>query len=98
MISSFRGGKDSNLSQFMQEGARVPTIPASIESALSRKLSVIDSATKERDLFNPRSNNYERLSGTLDGWSSIRVNIHWRLIFQWRDGCAYEIYLDPHKY
>ncbi|WP_118987115.1 type II toxin-antitoxin system RelE/ParE family toxin [Photorhabdus sp. CRCIA-P01] len=46
----------------------------------------------------PRSNNYERLSGNLDGCSSIRVSIQWRLIFRWRDGHAYDLYLDPHKY
>ncbi|WP_420800630.1 type II toxin-antitoxin system RelE/ParE family toxin [Photorhabdus thracensis] len=26
------------------------------------------------------------------------VNIQWRLIFRWRDGAAYDVYLDPHKY
>ncbi|EKJ3152443.1 type II toxin-antitoxin system RelE/ParE family toxin, partial [Escherichia coli] len=41
---------------------------------------------------------YERLQGNLAGWSSIRVSIQWRLIFRWRDGHAYDIYLDPHKY
>ncbi|WP_407290600.1 hypothetical protein [Klebsiella quasipneumoniae] len=26
------------------------------------------------------------------------MSIQWRLIFRWRDGHAYDIYLDPHKY
>ncbi|WP_407240447.1 type II toxin-antitoxin system RelE/ParE family toxin [Escherichia coli] len=49
-------------------------------------------------MFPPPGNNYERLQGNLAGWSSIRVSIQWRLIFRWRDGHAYDIYLDPHKY
>ncbi|WP_387695025.1 hypothetical protein [Photorhabdus sp. RM157S] len=24
--------------------------------------------------------------------------MQWRLIFRWRDGAAYDVYLDPHKY
>ncbi|EKN3571020.1 type II toxin-antitoxin system RelE/ParE family toxin [Yersinia enterocolitica] len=38
------------------------------------------------------------MAGSLEGWSSIRVNIQWRLIFRWRDGAAQDVYLDPHKY
>lgn len=98
MISSFRGGEESDLSQFYKRGIRSADIPALIEKPLRRKLSLIEAASEERDLFNPPSNNYERLSTNLAGWSSIRVNIKWRLIFRWRDGKAHDIYLDPHTY
>jgi proteic killer suppression protein len=31
----------------------------------------------------PPSNHFEKLSGNLRGWHSIRVNRQWRLIFRW---------------
>jgi proteic killer suppression protein len=46
----------------------------------------------------PHPYNGAGLSCLLEGWSSIRVNIQWRLIFQWLDGAAHNIYLYPHKY
>ncbi|MBP2168419.1 proteic killer suppression protein [Erwinia toletana] len=98
MISSFQDGDEGDLSQFYQRARRSARIPALIEKPLRRKLSLIAAASEERDLFNPRSNNYERLLGNLEGWSSIRVNIQWRLIFKWRDGYAFDIYLDSHTY
>lgn len=98
MIGSFREGKAGALAQFYFNNVRGGSIPATIGSPLRRKLSVIDAASSEKSLFAPRSNNYERLQGNLEGWSSIRVSIQWRLIFQWRDGHAFNLYLDPHKY
>jgi proteic killer suppression protein len=79
----------------MANGAQIPEL---IASALKRKLDIIEQATTEKSLFAPPGNHYERLSGNLEGWSSIRVGSQWRLIFQWRDGCALNLYLDPHKY
>ncbi|CCJ84204.1 hypothetical protein BN133_581 [Cronobacter dublinensis 582] len=38
------------------------------------------------------------LSGKLQGYSSIRVNHHYRLIFRWVEGKAEDLYLDPHDY
>jgi proteic killer suppression protein len=98
MIKSFRDGESGELGRFYLDAVRGAGIPSLLEGALRRKLTLIDAASEERALFIPRSNNYERLSGNLEGWSSIRVNIQWRLIFQWRDGAAYELYLDPHTY
>lgn len=98
MIGSFKDGQDSFLCQFYLTGLRDGKIPASIEKPLRRKLTILDVASSEKSLHAPPGNNYERLKGNLEGWSSIRVSIQWRLIFKWRDGHAYEIYLDPHKY
>jgi proteic killer suppression protein len=54
----------------------------------------------DADLRIPPSNHFEKLSGNLDGWHSIRVNDQWRLIFQWNGsrGEATETYLDNHGY
>ena len=98
MIGSFKDGQDGELARFYLTGVRGAGIPAMIEKPLRRKLTLIAVASSETSLFAPPSNNYERLRGHLDGWSSIRVSLQWRLIFRWREGHAYEIYLDPHKY
>lgn len=98
MIESFRDGEKGPLALFHYDEIRGAEIPANIAKPLARKLDIIEAATAEQMLFDPRSNNYERLSGNLAGWSSIRISIKWRLIFQWRDGKASGLYLDPHKY
>ncbi|HBC6893446.1 TPA: type II toxin-antitoxin system RelE/ParE family toxin, partial [Escherichia coli] len=85
MIGSFKDGQ-SELALFYFNGTRSAQIPAIIEKPLRRKLSIIEAASSEKSLFAPPGNNYERLQGNLAGWSSIRVNIQWRLIFRWRDG------------
>lgn len=98
MIENFRDGETSALCRFYRYNERCATIPGNIESQLRRKLSMLAAARTEKSLFQPPGNHYERLSGHLEGWSSIRVNIQWRIIFRWRDGAAYDIYLVPHKY
>lgn len=98
MIGSFKEGETGSLCRFYQYNELSGDIPIMITSQLRRKLSILAAASSERSLLQPRSNNYERLSGVLDGWSSIRINIQWRLIFRWREGVAYDVYLDPHKY
>lgn len=98
MIGSFKEGDTSPLARFYFDNVRAGNIPATIERPLRRKLSVLDAASSAKSLFAPRSNNYERLAGNLEGWSSIRVSIQWRLIFRWREGHAFDLYLDAHKY
>jgi toxin HigB-1 len=48
----------------------------------------------------PPKNHFEKLSGGMKAYHSIRVNKQWRLIFKWdgNTGRASEIYLDGHKY
>lgn len=98
MIESFRDGETGELGQFYFDDIRGAGIPSLLTGALRRKLTMLEAASEERALFKPPSNNYERLSANLEGWSSIRVNIKWRLIFEWRDGAAHNLYLDPHTY
>lgn len=98
MIGSFKDGQDGELARFYLNGKRSTGIPSMIEKPFRRKLSLIEAASSQKTLCAPPSNNYERLPGKLEGWSSIRVSLQWSLIFRWRDGHAYEIYLDPHTY
>ncbi len=79
-------------------GVGSPNIPHEIEAALRRKLQMIHLAEGERDLRSPPGNRFEHLKGKLKGWCSIRVNKQYRLIFQWHNGEASRVYLDPHTY
>ena len=98
MAISFRDGDSSELADFFYDGRRSRRIPMSIAKSLMRKLDILDAARSENDLKVPPGNRYELLSGNLVGWSSIRVNIQWRLIFRWEDGSVKDLYLDPHNY
>jgi len=97
MIESFR---DWWLLEFFIQDRHARQIPADVETRLFRKLQLIDDATTDADLRVPPSNHFEKLSGNLDGWHSIRVNQQWRLIFEWNAeaGKASNVYLDNHSY
>jgi proteic killer suppression protein len=94
-IDSFR---DEWQMDFFIYGKAHRKIPSTIESALARKLDIINAAATYKDLKSPPGNRYEELSPPLDEYSAIRVNQQYRLIFRWVDGKALDLYLDPHNY
>jgi proteic killer suppression protein len=97
LIGSFRDGW---LEDFFENDKSSKKIPADISDRLFRKLQMIDDAVSDKDLRVPPSNHFEKLSGRLKGWHSIRGNGQWRLIFQWdgERGEAQSVYLDNHEY
>src|SRR4051812_24225435 len=97
MIGSFR---DRWLFDFFASDLPSTKIPADLADRLFRKLQLIDDATCDADLRAPPSNHFEKLSGKLAGWRSIRVNRQWRLLFRWSGdtGEANHVYLDKHEY
>ncbi|MCM7589601.1 type II toxin-antitoxin system RelE/ParE family toxin [Enterobacter chuandaensis] len=95
MINHFR---DQWLKDFFLYGKSSNVIPSSLESALARKLDMINAATSHRDLRSPPGNMYESLKPPLAGYSAIRVNRQYRLVFRWTEGKADDLYLSPHKY
>lgn len=97
MIASFR---DAWLREFFIADVRGKRVPADIADRLFRRLQMLDHATCDQDLRVPPSNHFEKLSGRLAGWHSIRVNERWRLVFRWDggEGQAFEVYLDDHSY
>jgi len=97
MIKRFR---NKWLGDFFTDDRHHKKIPASIENSLFRKLQLVDDATCDLDLRSPPSYHFEKLSGSLKGKYSIRINLQWCLIFK-RDGTrgeADKIYLDNHDY
>jgi proteic killer suppression protein len=97
MIVRFRDGW---LQAFFEQDKPSQKIPADLKARLFLKLQMLDDASCDSDLRVPPSNHFEKLSGRLAGWHSIRVNDQWRLIFQWdgANGKAISVYLDNHSY
>lgn len=97
MIGTFN---DGYLGRFYWDDQVHKKIPADIRIRLCRRLQMLDIAQSEQDLCSPPGNRFEKLSGNLLGWCSIRVNKQWRLIFQWDEvrSMAFNIYLDNHSY
>ncbi|GMW00334.1 MAG: plasmid maintenance system killer protein [Candidatus Hydrogenedentota bacterium] len=67
--------------------------PAAIQQAVLRKLRMLHRATSLDDLRVPPGNRLEKLSGDWQGFFSIRVNVQWRLCFEWRSGDAFNVSL-----
>jgi toxin HigB-1 len=97
MIGSFRDGW---LEAWFEISRPARQIPPDLEVRLFRKLQLIDDAVSDADLRVPPGNHFEKLSGTLSAYHSIRVNQQWRLIFRWdaAAGEAHDLYLDDHSY
>lgn len=90
--------RDQWLDDYYFGGQPTRHVPGNLESALKRKLQIIHAAEGEKDLMIPPGNRFEHLNGKLKGWCSIRVNKQYRLVFQWDQGEARGLYLDPHTY
>ncbi len=90
--------KDTALRDFFEKDVYAKKIPADLRDRLFRKLQMIDDAETDADLRVPPSNHFEKLSGDLEGWHSIRVNGQWRIIFKWNESKASEVRLDNHSY
>ncbi|HKS35344.1 MAG TPA: type II toxin-antitoxin system RelE/ParE family toxin [Enterobacteriaceae bacterium] len=90
--------RDIWLAEFFRYATPHRKIPPAIHTVLARKLDIINAAASYLDLRSPPGNRYEELSGKLEGYSSIRINQQYRLIFKWADGKAEDLYLDPHEY
>ena len=66
-------------------------IPKTIQHIARRKLEILDAAEVLKDLRMPPSNHLEKLTGKRTGQYSIRINIQWRICFEWRKGDAYSV-------
>ena len=66
-------------------------IPNEIQQIARRKLRMLNNSSDLYDLKIPPSNMLEKLSGDLKGLYSIRVNIKWRIIFEWKESNAFRV-------
>jgi proteic killer suppression protein len=69
-------------------GERSNKLPGTIQEVARRKLRMINNSQNMSDLRIPPANRLEKLSGSLAGYHSIRINDQWRIIFKWSAGNA----------
>ncbi len=87
MIKSFASKETERL--FNRQFSR--KIPPGIHQIARRKLEILDAAEAIQDLRIPPSNHLEKLSGNRKGQYSIKINIRWRICFEWRGGDAHNV-------
>jgi len=68
----------------LYHGTRVQRFQSFAQQA-EKRLQILESATCIEDLMNLPSNRFEVLSGDRKGQQSIRINLQWRLCFEWRE-------------
>lgn len=74
-------------------GERVRKVSPDLEKSAVKKLDMINFVTGLEQLRIPPGNRFEKLSGDLAGFYSIRINDQFRIIFKWIDDNAYEVKL-----
>jgi proteic killer suppression protein len=65
--------------------------PVEIQQIARRKLRMLNNSADLNDLRIPPSNRLEKLEGDFKGLYSIRINIKWRIVFEWKNGNAFEV-------
>ena len=73
------------------ESKQARRIPQTLWKVAQRKLDMLNAAHALNDLKAPPANRLEALKGNLKGKYSIRINDQYRLVFEYRDGNAYEV-------
>lgn len=53
-----------------------------------KRLEILEAATSMNDLRSLPSNHLEALKGDRAGQFSIRINMQWRICFEWPEGAA----------
>lgn len=84
MIISF-GSKDT---EKIWNGILIKKPSKEIQESGRRKLRMLNNSIDINDLRIPPSNRFEKLSGNLKEFYSIRINNQWRIIFIWENGNA----------
>ena len=84
MIKSF----EDRESEKIWYGNRSVKLPSTIQQVARRKLRMINNDQDLNDLRIPPATHLEKLTGTLAGFHSIRINHQWRIIFNWKAGNA----------
>ena len=92
MIMSFQNRPTEDLFHGVDSKA-AHAIPRVIWSAAIRKLDLLNAAHDLRDLRIPPGNRLESLKGKLAGYHSVRINDQFRLVFQWADGNARNVFI-----
>lgn len=87
MIKSFASEETARI--FRRQFSR--RLPPDIQRRAQMKLEILDAAEVIQDLQIPPSNHLEKLTGSRSEQYSIRINVQWRICFEWQDGHAYQV-------
>ena len=68
-------------------------MPPILKDRILRKLDMLNSAKKLKDLMSPPSNHLHQLHGDKEGQWAISVSGQWRLCFNFEDGDVFDIAL-----
>lgn len=90
MIVSF-GSKSAEDIYHGFDSKEARRIPQTVWPVAQRKLDMINSANVISDLRVPPGNRLEALKGNYKGKFSIRANQQYRIVFEFREGNAYEV-------
>jgi proteic killer suppression protein len=85
-----RGFKDKEAEKVF-DGRISKKLPQDIQRVAERKLIMLHRAATLNDLRVPQSNRLEALKGNRKGQHSIRINVQWRVCFEWREDDVYEV-------
>ena len=86
MIKSFHC-KDT---EALYQGKRVRKFE-SCRTQAEKRLEILDNAKTINDLMALPSNRFEALIGGRAGQYSIRINMQWRVCFEWKDSDVYNV-------
>jgi len=79
-------------------GERVKKIPIEIQKIGRRKLRMLNNSQNLTDLKIPPSNKFEKLTGKLKEYHSIRINDQWQIVFNWENNNSHQVkIMDDHK-
>ena len=65
--------------------------PHTIQRSALRKLRMLNRTKNLNDLRIPPGNKLESLKGDREGQMSIRINVQWRVCFEWHKNDAYNV-------
>ena len=69
------------------------TLPRALWRTATRKLDLINAAHSAADLRAPPGNRLEHLKGDLAGTFSIRINDQYRIVFDFKEGNASNVFI-----
>ena len=87
MIKSFKWKETEKI--FQRQLSR--KLPNEIQRNAMKKLWMIDASPDINSLRVPPSNHLEILKGDRKGQHSIRINLKWRICFNWKSGDAFDV-------
>jgi toxin HigB-1 len=91
LINNFGDKGTEDIFEVRNTKAARKILPAPLHKLAKRKLNFIAVALELNDLKVPPGNKLEGLKGSLKGFSSIRINVQWRIIFKWNRGNASDV-------